>query len=570
MAQAGRRALHRIAWAVLLCAVAGAFLNAAHPPGAAAAPTPPAPAPTTSPPLPPGVPPQLPVEPPIRVPPAQQRDDPKPGTGLLGELDQQKVNGYPISSYELTGDPGGALDWQPKLLIFLTNGTFGFVKLIIEVLAWLLGWALQFGPADTLLGPAEAVADAYRTQIVDRLGLPSLLLTLAGLWCGLLVLRGRGARGWSEMGLSVLISALSATTLLAPADLLMGDNGLMGTTRDTATSLAAITASRGASDETDPSARMKEIILDTFVAKPHQMLQFGTVFEGNSKVPAKCLQAYKDGLSGKKPPGVQLGDFPEAMNPFAQAPAADRREDPAGFFMEDAGDECKEYADYHAKPSWDRFFGVILLLVAAGLVAVLILLMVGTLLISICAMAGYAVTGHVVAVVAIMPGAARGLLWRWLGGVARIVLVIYVVVVLLPLVTITIDVLMIDAEGQGLMVRFALMDMVVGAGLVAHRRAQRASTLAGRRFSRRLEWGRIGGSRGAGSGYSTYGLLEEMAGRGGQGGPVSHPLDGPSVGRTFQSVRAEIDRVVGPMATTARGARGAARGAHRAWTRIRS
>ncbi|WUI00380.1 hypothetical protein OHR68_00695 [Spirillospora sp. NBC_00431] len=554
--QAVRRGLHRVAWAVLICAVLGAFLGALDQPAASAQPAP------AVPPAAAAYPPPAPTDGQTGTPTTgtapKEREDPKPGTGLLGDLDKQEVNGAPISAYEITGDPGGAFDWDRKLLLFLTNGIFGFVKLIIGVMAWLLGWALKFGPAETLLGPVQVLADVYKVRVVDTLGLPSLLLTLAGLWCGLLILRGRGARGWGEMGLSVLVSAVSATTLLAPANLLMGNDGLMGSTRDTAISLASITATAGGSAETDPSARMKEIILKTFIAEPHQMLQFGAVLEGNDDVPAKCWQAYKDGISGKEVPGMGAGDLPEmAQNPFAQSPAADRKEDPAGYFMEKAKGDCKEYVDYHAKPSWDRLFGALLLLLAAGLVAVLILIMVGVLLISICAMACYAITGHIVAVIAILPGGARGLLWRWLGGVAKTVLVICAVVVVLPLMAVGIDALMRSADEQGLMVKFALMDVVVAAALVFHRRLLRMSNLAGRRLASRMEWAKIGGSRGAGSGYSQYGLLEQAGGGGGGYGRAGgHPLDsGMSLGGAYRNVRAEIDRVVSPVTATAGKAR---------------
>lgn len=557
-----RRVLHRIAWGALICAVLGAFLNAVVAPRAAAEPTPSeldrhvrpaaaAPAPVAR---------AAPSPPPSGDGP-QEQEDAESGVGLLGELDSQEVNGEPIKNYEITAEPPGITEWDSKLLNFLTGGIFGIVKLIIALVTWLLGWGMEFGPAEILLEPAQTLADAYRIQVVDRLGLPSLLLTLAGLWCGLLILRGRGARGWGEMGLSVLISALSATTLLAPGNLLMGDNGLMGTTRDTATALASITATGGASDEADSSARMKQIVLETFIAKPHQMLQFGVVFDGNGQVPDVCKKAYKKGISGTESKGE--GEQSGAIDALAGAipgrqTAAERREaDPPGFYMQEAGDECKKYAEYHADPSWDRLFGAVLLLVAAGLAAILILIMVGTLLISICAMACYAITGHVVAVAAIMPGGARGLLWRWLGGVAKTVLVICAVVVVLPLMAVGIDALMASDEHQSLMVKFALMDVVVAAALIYHRKLLRMSSLAGQRMASRMEWAKIGGSRGAGSGYSTYGLLENVAGNGGR-----NALDGPSVTAPVRSVRAEIDRVTAPVAATAGTAR-------RVWTRAR-
>ncbi|MFI0448057.1 type IV secretion system protein [Actinomadura sp. 6N118] len=559
LAMWGRRMLHRLLWVALTCAVLGSITNAAGMVPAQAAPEP---TPTSSGSASPGFnnpgspgPPQAPTTPIPSPNPSggsSQDDPPKPGTGLLGELDTKEISKVPISRYEITADTGGMLDWDKKLLNFLTNGVFSFVKLVIGLMAWLLGWAFEFGPAKQLLEPARNVANAYKVGVVDRLELPAFVLTLAGLWCGLMILRGRNARGWGELGLSVLISAIAATTLLYPVDLLMGEDGMMGKTRDTALALASITDSNGASRSQEPekvTAPLKRTILDNFVAKPHQMLQFGTVIDENPKVPDACKRAYVDGLT-KDPPERQLGDLNPFQNPLDPA-AAERKSDGPGWFM-GKYKECKDLSDYHKTPSWDRLFGAVLLLFAALLATVLILIMVGVLLIAICGLAFYAMFGHVVAVIAILPGGARGLLWRWIGGLVKIGLVICAVAVFIPLMTKFLDAMLASTDGQKMIVRFAIMDLVVAAGLVYHRKLLRFSTRAGHRIARRMELARIGGSRGTGSyggmyggaygGYGAYG----MAGQGWLGAGDPDAVSPVSASGTYHGVRAEIDRLTAP------------------------
>lgn len=107
---------------------------------------------------------------------------------------------------------------------------------------------------------------------------PSTVFLLFGsAWCGVQMLRGRIFRGAGELAVSVLIAALAVTVLAHPADLLLGENRLLGQIRNTAPALTAITVTHGESASTSPeqAAQPFNEALDTFAVQPHLALNHG-------------------------------------------------------------------------------------------------------------------------------------------------------------------------------------------------------------------------------------------------------------------------------------------------------
>jgi hypothetical protein len=141
------------------------------------------------------------------------------------------------------GNDENGWDVPATIMLFLTNAFFTFARFLVGAQVWMLNWPFSFGPAKALL-------------------------TFAAFWCGIMILRGRTSRGAGELAVSVLISALAATLLASPANLLLGNGGLLGQTRDTAMSLASITATGGASDSQSPgqaAAPLTSTLVSTFV-----------------------------------------------------------------------------------------------------------------------------------------------------------------------------------------------------------------------------------------------------------------------------------------------------------------
>lgn len=395
--------------------------------------------------------------------------------GLLGPFVFTDAHGVPLDHYDITADEGGWSDWDNKLLITLTNGAFTAARMLIGATIWLLNWAFTFAPAEMIVDPARQVAQTFQTGVIDRLGLPAVFLLFGAAWCGVQMLRGRVSRGAGELAVSVLIAAVAATVLARPADLLLGENGLLGQTRDTALALTAITVTHGESASTSPEQAaqpLNEVLVHTFVVQPHMALNYGLVLdEGHA-----CHQTYRDLV---------------AEGPWGTDPEPRSR-------LTAAGGECAELAEYNTDPSMDRLFGAYLLLGAVSVVCLLVLLLVCVLLIAVLAMGVYVVCCPVALVAALLPGGGRQLLWRWLGGVVKTVLSIVAVCLFLAVFTLGVQALMDASSGMPLVGRFALLVITALGGLAYHRTLLNAGSRAGQRLARGLEAARVGGTRGKG------------------------------------------------------------------------
>jgi hypothetical protein len=256
---------------------------------------------------------------------------------LPGPLTGTDTSGIPLSRYDISGNDENGRDVPATIMLFLTNAFFTMTRVLVGAQVWLLNWAYSFGPAHALLGPASTIASAYQQQVIGRIGLAGTVLTLAAFCCGLMILRGRTAKGAGELAVSVLISAAAATLLATPATLLLGDNGLLGQTRDTAMSLAAITATGGTTDSQSPAQAagpLTSTLVTTFVVQPYQLLNFGTLMDAPD-VPASCQAAYTQIVQG--------GPWGDAGTPRNMMAAAG----------------CQNLANYDANLTWDRLMGAL-------------------------------------------------------------------------------------------------------------------------------------------------------------------------------------------------------------------
>ena len=439
--------------------------------------------------------------------------------GLLGPLTGTDSGGVPLSHYDISGNDENGWDVPATIMLFLTNAFFTFARVLVGAQTWMLNWAFSFGPAKALLGPASTIAGAYQLQVIGRLGLAGTVLTFAAFWCGVMILRGRTSKGAGELAVSVVISALAGTLLASPASMLLGSNGLLGQTRDTAMSLASITATGGATDSESPAQAagpLDSTLVDSFVVQPYQLLNFGTLMNAPD-VPDSCRAAY--------PQIVQGGPWGDAGTPRNMM----------------AGAGCQDLANFDANLTWDRLMGAILLLIAVLFVTVLVVIMTGTLLIAQFSFAIYAITCPLVVTLAVLPGGARGLLWRWLGGIVKVVLVIFAIIIFIPLFAVFIRALLDTDPGQPLAARFFLIDLAAVAGLVFHRRLVNAGIRAGHKITGRLGSARIGGTR-DGVGVAAAAALA----------PVS-------LAEIHRGARAEVGKITSPVRQTAHHAR-------RAWT----
>ncbi|WP_053687196.1 hypothetical protein [Streptomyces sp. IGB124] len=162
--------------------------------------------------------------------------------------------------------------------------------------------------------------------------------------------------------------------------------------------------------------------------------------------------------------------------------------------LKDAGSVGKSAAAYAEKPSWDRVWGVLALLIAALVVTLTVVSMSVVMLGAQGADAAAAAGGPIAWVWAMLPGPSRMLLWRWLGVFVISGLVSFMAAMALPLFGIAVDAILADSGPDQMMERLFLVDALALAFLVLHRRILRATAGFGQRMATRMRYAKVGGS----------------------------------------------------------------------------
>ncbi|KUN29288.1 hypothetical protein AQJ23_00405 [Streptomyces antibioticus] len=160
------------------------------------------------------------------------------GTGdLLSPLNITSSEGIPIDGYELGAQGGSIFSFQSQSLAFALSGLFTVIRLLVGLAGWAIELAFRFPLLALLIKPAQRVADAYNTVVVDTLGLKGLLLAWAFIFAAFMIVRGRVGRGLGEIFLTLTIAALAASAFVRP-DYLLTPSGPLGQTQQVAAEVA--------------------------------------------------------------------------------------------------------------------------------------------------------------------------------------------------------------------------------------------------------------------------------------------------------------------------------------------
>ncbi len=442
--------------------------------------------------------------------PSHAQDSEPPG-GLTSPFNPTDRDGIPLDHYVVTADTGSWYDVLKKaphmvteLCFSLTRTSVGFAKRILE-------WALDFALLAKLFDGIQSIATTFQERIVDPIGLPAFMLALAATWMAWQVLFRSRARGFTEGGVSVLVFAVGATWLASPATTLLGSNGeggVAGYARCFTLAVASLPFTdappaepdylslardrRAESNDAqrrrgDPdcetseevTAPISDMLIETFVRVPHQLINYGVVFDSEDVDP-ECGAAYWA--------IVTEGGDREAMEDAGESVSVQT----GSMWLGLETTACAQYADYNKKPSWDRAIAAFLTLIAALIVVVLVVLAVASFLMAQLWLALEVVRGVVVLPIGILPGGARALLWKWVGGVLRAVLGIIVSIVFLSIFSLLLRALLVAMAGEALVMTFVVLDIAVFAGLIFHRRLTGAAKQAGSNLAARLHQQRIG------------------------------------------------------------------------------
>lgn len=253
---------------------------------------------------------------------------------LLSPLNITSSEGVPINGYELNAQGGSIFSFQAQSLSFALSGLFTVIRLLVGLAGWAIELAFRFPLLKILIKPAQRVADAYETVVVDTLGLKGLLLAWAFVFAGFMIVRGRVGRGLGEIFLTLTIAAFAASAFVRP-DYLLAPGGPLGQTQQVAAEVAQESvasydwggklASLGPCDRmagaqeakcleqeaaapvgaTDVARPLQDSITNALIVKPYMLLQYGRVLDPAKQSDRKAYAVHLKWITGGYKAGAQ-------------------------------------------------------------------------------------------------------------------------------------------------------------------------------------------------------------------------------------------------------------------------
>ncbi|MFF3350545.1 hypothetical protein [Streptomyces sp. NPDC002779] len=107
---------------------------------------------------------------------------------LLAPLNITSSEGVPINGYELSAEGGSVISFETQSLAFALSGLFTLIRLLVGLAGWAIEVAFRFPLLQLLTAPAQKVADAYTTVVVDPAPCPTR--------CGRSTARTRRSPSW--------------------------------------------------------------------------------------------------------------------------------------------------------------------------------------------------------------------------------------------------------------------------------------------------------------------------------------------------------------------------------------
>jgi hypothetical protein len=493
------------------------------------------------------------------------------GGGVLGPFNTVETSeGAKVSDYELSGGGDGPFD---LVLRFLMSGFFALARTVVGFECWLVDWLYQFPVIGKLSGTAQHVADAYAEHIVMPLGLGGVFMAWSFAFGLILVARGRAVRGFGEILLTLLISAIAATSLVRP-DMMLGYDGPLQQAQRAALEAADITtrATGGhKSDANDPcnlvigaaqsvceknekeqaskrsgrkprakdcdlvsgpardaclsderpvsagavSRPITKTLTDTLVVQPYQLLQYGQLIDKSSPL----YKAYKEGLDhttklDKDDPCRHLDGPGRDYCTVGNAELSRKH-------LEKQGTAGKAAVSYMSHLTWDRVLGALFVLAAALIMAIVVIAMAFAMIAAEFACVLACCVTYVVLMWSLLPGPNRAVLWKWLGTFASATALLFGIAVFIPLFGVAAKAVLADTHNV-LVERLLLLDALAATALVMHRRMVAKGTNIGRSFAARMRFAKIGGSHSMGDQAAGMGMALAAVGAGGGHGGSGH------------------------------------------------
>ncbi|MCX5106938.1 hypothetical protein OG305_47745 [Streptomyces sp. NBC_00439] len=299
---------------------------------------------------------------------------------LLAPLNIASSEGVPINGYELNAQGGSIFAFRSQALTFALSGLFTLIRLLVGLAGWAVELAFRFPLLKILIAPAQKIADAYNTLVVDTLGLKGLLLGWAFVFAGFMIVRGRVSRGLGEIFLTLLIAAFAASAFVRP-DYLLAQDGPLGQGQQVAAEVAQRSvnsydwggkiASGGPCDgmagreetkcqevegERPVSAQevarpLQDSITNALVVKPYMLLQYGRVLDPAKASDRKAYAVHLRWITG----GYKAGALKKKEPSQKQKHGCALLKGPAKKYCEQGDDEPELDDPYEDSESLDAY-----------------------------------------------------------------------------------------------------------------------------------------------------------------------------------------------------------------------
>lgn len=203
-------------------------------------------------------------------------------------------HGIPMSSYQLSVDEGGVSNPKNQIASFFLIAGWDLYRIYVGIALFLFDYAMQFQLLDLMRAPAAAIAQALQDTIGGIGVIPAVTVVAFGIsviW----IQTGKSASGFAGLGIALLMGSLLTTAAVRPMDTIAGEDGLIIGARDLGVGLSSQIVTGGEDDSTDAKdlqANSSAKLVDVFVRKPHQLVNYGASVDSD----AKCVKVYDEDL----------------------------------------------------------------------------------------------------------------------------------------------------------------------------------------------------------------------------------------------------------------------------------
>lgn len=256
--------------------------------------------------------------------------------GLLSPLELDTSEGVSLKGYELGAQGGSVLSLTSNWQAMILSGLFTVVRVFVGLACWAIEVAYRFPLLNVLTKPAQRLSEIYTETVVDDLGLKSMLLAWAFVFGLVLVVRGKHAKGFGEIALTLVIGALAASVFITP-NFLLGKEGPIQQTQSSAADVAQKTVNAhswggkissddpcatvsgpayqtcyDAQDAKTPEAQkiakpIQDAVTNSLVVKPYMLLQYGRILDPANPADRKAYRVHLKWVSG----GYDTNDGPK-------------------------------------------------------------------------------------------------------------------------------------------------------------------------------------------------------------------------------------------------------------------